>query len=86
MFYHCSNYLKDFDPFGVQKEPSFLEWLPQISTLASYLTRLIAKPNQSQAELRVEFEHLLLVSRAMIISSWVYFIQVWFLPVAVFVG
>ena len=59
---HCSTHLKDFDPFGMQKETSFLEWLPQISTLASYVTRLINKPNQSQAELRVEFEHLLLVS------------------------
>jgi len=55
--------LKEFDPFGAQKEASFLASLPQITNLASYFTGLISKPKQSPAELRVEFEHLLLVSK-----------------------
>ena len=60
-----SAYMKDFDPFNAQKESTFIDSLPQIKAVATYLTGALSKPNvKSQAiqDLRTEFEHLLLVS------------------------
>ena len=60
--FSCSTYLKDFDPFEAQKKASFEASLQQICALATYLTELLKKTDRSPGELRVEFEHLLLVS------------------------
>lgn len=58
---HTSTFLKDFDPFAAQKEASFRSSLPQITALIGYLSRLIGQSKHSPSELRVEFEHLLLL-------------------------
>ena len=58
--------MKNFDPFGAQKEASFNGSLSQIASLGTYLSGLLATRKESLPEMRVEFEHLLLVS---VISS-----------------
>lgn len=57
--------MKDFDPFGAQKEATFVSSLPQMAAVAKYLSGALSNPNvhnQEIKDLRTEFEHLLLVS------------------------
>lgn len=64
LVFPSSTYLQDFDPFAAQKESGITGSLQQITALGSYLTRLVTAAKQDSAELRAEFEHLLLVSGA----------------------
>ncbi len=58
--------MKDFDPFQSRKEASFHNSLQQITEQASRVLRLTSEPHLEQASeqsLRVDFEHLVLVSK-----------------------
>eukprot|EP00731_Ephydatia_muelleri_P036237 Em0221g2a len=59
-----SKYLKDYDPFGAQKEQSFAMCLDDIAAVGKYLNSMLSVPStdRSPAHLRVEFEHLLLLT------------------------
>ena len=55
----CSSHLKDIDPFDSQKEKSYQAALSHITSLVRFINDLIHRP---QRDMRMEFEHLLLVS------------------------
>ncbi len=60
-----SKFLKDFDPFGAQKQLSFTSSLQQIVSIAAFLSTLLQSSNttsQNSDSIKVDFEHLVLVS------------------------
>ena len=57
--------MKDFDPFGAQKQQSFSTSLQQITSIAAFLTTILqsaSTDNRTSDNIKVEFEHLVLVS------------------------
>ena len=59
---HFSAYLKNFDPFVAQKNSSFTSSLQQILSVANFLAGLSAAPDSPLEKIKMEFEHLVLVS------------------------
>lgn len=57
--------MKDFDPFAAKKQESFTSSLQQISSVATFVSSLYKNSdpvNKSLDQIKIEFEHLVLVS------------------------
>ena len=57
--------MKDFDPFDEQKQQSFTDSLQQIASIGTFLSGLIKSEevtSRSSEQIKIEFEHLVLVS------------------------
>ena len=55
--------MKDFDPFGAQKQQSFTSSLKQIVSIGTFLTRILESSGTANPEaVQLNFEHLVLVS------------------------